>query len=295
MKWKLCFFTVLLSFILAGCEANPQNLPDDKVNNEQPSKEPDAESITSTLEPSVDEKQIITAPVHFMNFTPGSIDPGPDDFEKGYIHIDGACSNSYSQTASLVVSNYDADMESEELYAFIVELGNNENGNPDDYPQIKKRETNEEFCYRKQEYLAEKIEEILEGTNLYLVKDYPYTLIQALYAGPWAVYSPQEGKYIKPTVSEYGMGGVSEYGTGVCVVGRIKDFVALCENGKAINGWYCRFISAARPDIVDVMNEAVENGNATYSDEFWGFTSESYGLTPYKEHTEVTITVDLIK
>ena len=43
------------------------------------------------------------------------------------------------------------------------------------------------------------------------------------------------------------------------------------------------------------MNEAVENGNATYRDELWGFTSEDYGLAPYNEHTEVTVTVDLIK
>lgn len=227
-------------------------------------------------------KETITKQVTFLNFAPGFSEAGDMEDADFYEHKpdDSGFISYYSADYSSVMSLYQADVDSEDLYAFVVQMGTYENEKPADYPVYKG--TEQERLLIKQEYHARKIAEMLKGTNLYLVEDYPYNFRIINYSGPYAVYDSKTKTF---SYSE-------EYGPGVCVVGKISDFVALCEKGEAINGWYCRFISAVRPDIVKL---ATESTNEDCACDLWGHHLATYFSCSHEENREVILSVNLYK
>jgi len=226
----------------------PENEMQEGQNQENPdeNKEDDSLDIDNSSDNLQEETKSTPMSVVFLNHSYAfSGDPEGYSDTEAYLHQPKSDHiEFYGGTYTQLVSLYDAEEDSDQLFAFVLYLGDYEGEQPEDYPVQQKSESREAYLARKDEYLNKKTEELIEWMGLTRLENYPYSYDVLYHSGQFAVYSPELEAYQPP-----------ECEGAAVVVGTIKQIKELCESGEAINGWNCRFASALRPDIAEYMNQ----------------------------------------
>ena len=247
-NWKRYVCLLLILCICTGCKSqqeddvtnNPVNEKDNNENEKQ-----NSEQILDGQKQNQDDVQLNTeineVEVVFLNTilsplaaTASEVDEDrtyflykPSNFYWGYY-------NDYNQ----IISYYDVEENDDRLFAFVVTPGSSTTANitvnREDY------ETTEEYLYDLRLQIYCSLKESLKGTKIKVVKNYPYSR-RELSVGPLGYHEE-----FYSTSNDY---------SAFVIAGTMKDIMELFAEGERANGWYCRLISATRPDAVTLARE----------------------------------------
>ena len=246
---KHIFFIMMACMIIcvAGCnngDKKEPNIPDAGVVTQEPSND---DTKVNDVEQDIPKKEVISVDVMFTN---GLLTYGEDEgYYKSPFHD---ASESYSADMnyggkySQVISAYGIDPnDDEQLCAFVVRRGQDSVG----AMRIPKQEENEsmlEYAYRTNGY----IEDVLRQRGIYIIEDYPYCFN----------YRASRGLENFPDADYYNVYRHGCLHASFAVAGTMKDITELCKDCGLIDGWYLQFISAPRPDLVEVVGAEGDYG-----------------------------------
>ena len=133
------------------------------------------------------------------------------------------------------------------LYAFVIIFNTYEGQqglaqtNPAICPEENEKESPQEYSIQRFQYETDIAKKILKDNGFYLLADYPYSS-----------HSP----YIEDTNGELIPNDV-DFNHGLCAfAGTLKDIERVFGEKEPINGWYCRVVSAVRPDFEVYLQKA---------------------------------------
>ncbi len=247
-NWKRYVSILLILCICAGCKSqqeydatnNPVNEKDnnenEKQNNEQILDDSKKSQDDAQLNTEIDEVEVV-----FLNTILSPLmatASGVDEDRTYFLYKPSNFYWGYYSDYNQIISYYDVEENDDRLFAFVVTPGNsttcNITVNREDY------ETIEEYFYDLRLQIYCSLKESLKGTKLKVIKNYPYSR-RELSVGPLGYHEE-----FYSTANDY---------SAFVIAGTMQDIMELFPEGKSAIGWYCRLVSATRPDAVTLARE----------------------------------------